>query len=370
LIRRSAQEFFSREAEGLALVSEAYRRSEFPQLQRKLGELLSTAAGRPSLLFRMIQAEVVATAVCFVPAFAQAIPPAANMKDGPNSLLYVSLCLLMMVYWWSLFALESTREALKPGGALDQLKAGVKLVNRSSFDKTRALKRAGMGFSAFVVVVCFVILLAATLDTKSPWQLRGSLILCAVAGLLVIPTLFCGWWPSMYTGSMLCRESITAVIKSAKTVDPIADGGETWRIQVAEPALALRAKIDLLSKGWSLGLVGLGGCFGFAGAGWFTLAMNSAYCRGLAEHIGVPWNAHYFFCLTTAAICPFLALLLAFDLASTSDCVLDLMEQLNLSALEQGPQGHRQFDWLETRLARLVRHTHTLDASPSQPCPV
>eukprot|EP01043_Picozoa_sp_COSAG02_P009681 COSAG02_NODE_331_length_24480_cov_22.114720_17_plen_402_part_00 len=345
------------EGEQLAVGEESYQRSDFPWLQRRLGTILSTAAGRPSWLYRMIQAQIAATAVCFVPACATAIPPVAEMKDGPNGLLYMSLFLLMMVYWCSLLTLESAREALRPRGPLDQLKAGVRRVKRSQIKTTLCWTRAGIGFSGFVVVVCVVMLSVAVSGTNIAWEIRGIAILCSVSGILVIPIIFCGWWPSMYTASMLCRESITCVTKNVETFDPASESGETWHNEVAEPALALRAEIDLLSNGWSLGLFGLGGCFSFAGAGWFTLAVNSIYCRGLADHYGIPWSAHYYFCLGTAAVCPFLALLLALDLASTSDCVLELMEQLNLLAIKLGPRSHEQINWLEMRLKRLVRNT-------------
>ena len=59
--------------------------------------------------------------------------------------------------------------------------------------------------------------------------------------------------------------------------------------------------------------------------------------------------------LVVAASMPFLALLLAVDVATTSSRCDLLMDQLNAARIQHGPQHHIRISWLTTSLKELVR---------------
>ena len=52
-----------------------------------------------------------------------------------------------------------------------------------------------------------------------------------------------------------CRDAEVEVIHAIRAIDPT---GEQWDAAVAQPALALRKKLELLSDGWSGGLAAFG----------------------------------------------------------------------------------------------------------------
>ena len=179
----------------------------------------------------------------------------------------------------------------------------------------------------------------------------------------------------MLIASTLCRDDITKVIKQVRATRPQratsddsslaatgvrpASAFSQWKTNVADPALALVVSMEQLSRGWSSGLLGLGAGLGVYGLGWFTLAINSQFCSGVDTI--QPWaggNTQGIL-LVISAFCPFLALLLASDLATTSSRCDLLMRELNTCGLRHGPEYHLMVEWLEVRLQRLVRFIQT-----------
>ena len=73
--------------------------------------------------------------------------------------------------------------------------------------------------------------------------------------LAIGPIAASGWWASMCTASCLCRDLASQTIENARSTDP--KNAEEWQARVSRPALELIGKFELLSDGWSTGLIGV-----------------------------------------------------------------------------------------------------------------
>jgi hypothetical protein len=221
--------------------------------------------------------------------------------------------------------------------------------------------RVGLGvLSTLLVLFGLLALAAGTLELPPighPGMPAQARINWALGGLLwctVIPLACSGWLHSMYTASCLCRDDVIEVIKNVRAVDPTSD---EWEGAVAQPALGLIEKMQLLSDGWSGGLAGWGGFFWFFALCFFTLTINAPYCDGVDATAGNPPGTTRTISLVVTAIFSMLPFLLAYDIAATSTWCDNLMAELNDARINHGPESHLKIRWLETALEKLVRQT-------------
>jgi hypothetical protein len=322
-----------------------------------IGALLSSADGGSSALCYVLQALCVGSAVYFLLTNAQAFADMAGMAE-PNALLYVFPVPNSLAYVFLVLVITSARDALRSGGALEQLKVGeIKISENDSAMLSRW--RVGLGVpSALCMLLGLLMLAGGTLELPPigyPGMPAQARINFAVGGLLwgtVIPLACSGWLHSMYTASCLCRDEVIEVIKNVRTVDPTSD---EWEGAVAQPALGLIEKMQLLSDGWSGGLAGLGGFFGLVALCFFTLTINAPYCDGVDATAGNPPGTTRTISLVVTAIFSMLPFLLAYDIAATSTWCDNLMEELNDARTNHGRESHLTIQWLETALKQLVR---------------
>ena len=244
-----------------------------------------------------------------------------------------------------------------PIGALGQLNAGVQEVSVAD-SKRLGRWRAGLGVvSAFFAIIACVGLTGDVSRVRLAGDVSGFLnaVLKAVIISTAMPIIFSGWWASMITASCLCRGNITDVITKVDSTDP-ADG-PAWEENVVRSALALVESMETLSRGWSWGLLGLGGFLGLNGLGWFINVMNPEWTDGMYAMQGNAPATTRNICLIWAAFCAFLPLLLAMDIATTSSRYdLLIMDKLNKARIEHGVAHKTQREaHLAHRVAREAR---------------
>ena len=364
----AAQEVLVRDSDAVASVF-------YPE-QRWLGALLSTADGGSSVLCYLVQAVCVGNGVFLLLTYAQSLAAVASMPE-PNALLYVTAGLC---FGWAALALVvgSARDALRSGGALEQLKVGQVMISEKD-GATLSRWRVGLGAVGAFWVLLGLLLIAAGIFELPPFGVPNSPAVARInnvlSGLLfgtVLPLAFSGWLHSMYTASCLCRDEVVEVIHKVRTVDPTL---EEWDESVAEPALGLIDKMKLLSDGWSGGLAGFGGFFWLAALCWFTIAINVPFCEGFDAAKGSPPGTQRTICLVLTAIGTALPFMLALDIAATSTWCDTLMAELNDARANHGPGSHLKIQWLETTLRQLVRlrlsqpHSHAHSHSHTRVLP-
>ena len=166
----------------------------------------------------------------------------------------------------------------------------------------------------------------------------------------VLPIAFSGWRASMRTASCLCRDLATETIENARTTDP--KNREEWEARVNRPALALIGKFELLSDGWSGGLVGLVGALWLGALGNFAKGVEGIVVDR-NEDLRDPNNG--FTLLAFAAVCALLPFPIAWDIAGTSSRCDELMAELNKARIKHGEEVHLKIHCLETALKQLVR---------------
>ena len=349
----AAQEVLARDSD--AVVSVFY-----PE-QRWIGALLSTADGGFGAVYYFAQAECLGLCAIQVLALAPGTAAAAGLPE-PNALLYVHAALMGIMSVALTFIIGSARSALRSGGALEQLKVGEVTISEKD-GTTLSRWRVGVGaFSGLWVLVSLLPLAAAfglppfgspntPTEARVEFALRG-LVICTV-----FPVAFSGWWASMRTASCLCRDEVIEVIHKVRTVAPTSGD---WDAAVAQPALGLIEKMKLLSDGWSGGLAGFGVFFWLGALALFTHAINAPLCEGLDAANGSPPGTQRTVSLMFVAIFTTLPFVLALDIAATSTWCDNLMEELNDSRANHGPESHLQIQWLETTLRQLVRRAFPL----------
>lgn len=145
----------------------------------------------------------------------------------------------------------------------------------------------------------------------------------------------------MLLASALCKTKIDAVIKSlqAADVDPLEEQG--WDKNIVQPAIALVQTMQLLSAGWSGGLIGISltsWCMAFS---FFCKVVNWEYFEAADALHGD--NRRLQFILNFVFFVS-LPLLLAYDVAQTSSSCDALMDALNSVRLSACPtfKHHRE----------------------------
>jgi hypothetical protein len=342
--------------------------SAFYPEQRQLGALLSTASSAPCYGMQ-------ATCVAFGVNVTGLLPWAGKAQSDadmvgmaePNDLLYVSAILLGLGFASLALVVASARYALRPGGALEQLKAGEAMISEKD-GTTLSRWRVGLGvLSALFLLFGLQQIAAGTVFSKDYYTVQDRLVRFSLKGLILattLPVAFSGWMASMYTGSCLCRDGVMKVIGAIRSTDPTAD---EWDEAVAQPALALREKMKLLSRGWAGGLVGFGGFFWGMALGLFTSAINLPYHEAMEAANGevAVTNRHTYKTsyMMYTLVFAMLPLLLAKDLANTSTCCDNLMAELNEVRAKYGTESHFKIQCLETTLKQLVRSSRAAFAA-------
>eukprot|EP01043_Picozoa_sp_COSAG02_P051191 COSAG02_NODE_5358_length_4399_cov_16.010930_3_plen_358_part_00 len=223
--------------------------------------------------------------------------------------------------------------------------------------------RKGMlAFSAFVALLYGPLLIVMGVFELPPFLRPGStfvartfFVLIGLLGMTAGPVVL-GWWASMHTASCLCRDASIEVVKDVRVTDP--KDLEQWEAKVTQPALALREKFELLSDGWSGGLLGATLSLWFISLGSFTLILH--------PHMDESFRALFLAVVPSATLMPFP---LATDIASTSSWCDTLMAELNEARIKHGEASHLKIHCLETSLKQLVRCPYMWNFYPP-PCSV
>eukprot|EP01043_Picozoa_sp_COSAG02_P059959 COSAG02_NODE_7740_length_2867_cov_2.125723_2_plen_382_part_00 len=348
--------------------------SAFRPEWRKVGAMLSAATPEgdeehPSPQFYALQAMCAAFAVFSLLRAAQVFATIAGMAE-PDALLYVTALLFFAAYISAIPAISSARIALRAGGPLDELGAGTAMISEEE-DKELAKTRmqanfqmANQAFFGLSNIACSIVLLPTLAPTIATTDVRIWFGLVGLVQLTLYPV-GCLSWASMYTASCLCRNAETQVIKAIRAIDPT---GEQWDAKVAQPALALRKKLGLLSDGWSGGLAAFGVHLWLVAAVLFTMGINMPLCAGLDANffspmIGTPRGFTTVFMLVLVLAFTSLPLFMVKDVAHTSTYCGLMMDELNNARAKHGPESHLKIQWLESTLKQLVR-------SPSLLCAV
>jgi hypothetical protein len=336
--------------------------------QRWVGRLLSVeydvldntpiGLSTPSALCHALRALPVIQGVLVALAFPGALAESAGMADETNKLLHVAGTLAGL--GWVAFSLvvPSALEALRPGGALEQLGAGEVMISaEDAASDARWRKGLLATSSAFCVLFGLPYIASAVLELP-PLVPPGALmlrILWGEGGLLictVLPVAVNGWWASMRTASCLCRDETIETIHAIETTDPASD---EWDAAVAERALGLIPKLRLLSDGWSGGLIGFGSFIWLNALACFVYAINAPFNdRFDAANDLPPGTIQAVWIVIGASFFP-LPFLLVLDVAHTSTYCDLLVEKLNSARVRYGPESDPKITWLETSLLRLVR---------------
>lgn len=340
----------------LARDSDAETSIFFPELQ-KIGALLSKEGGRSSVVCYLAQAVCVGSAAFGLSGVDAAGAAQTAGMDEPNTLIWVATML-----WSTALALGalvpcSARDALCTGGALEKLKAGEAMISEQD-SRTLSRWRGSLGvlsvWAALWGLGCFV---SAVLNISMPLQNHSTFskrIQSATYGLvsLVAALGMTGWWTSMFIASTICRDAVVEVIKNVRLTNPTS---EAWNEKVAQPALSLNDKMNLLSYGWSGGLAGVGGSCWFMALTGFAQVINAPLMRGWDTSLGESPGTSFRNNVLSMAIMSLLPFVLAMDIADTSTWCDKLMDELNDARINYGLESHLKIRWLETSLKQLVR---------------
>ena len=267
----------TRTEKALARDSNAVQSTVFPEW-KKIGALLANEQGGPSLVCYALQGLWVAVGM------ASAVTSSAH----GHALHYIAGVLFGLGCAAAGQGVTSARVALMPGGKLDQLGAGEVMVSEGDAASNARWRKGLLAFSAAAVLNGPVIIgigvfeLPPFLRPGSPVVARMFFGLGGLASIVGQPVILSGWWASMRTASCLCRDASVEVVKDVRAIDPKDE--EQWEAKVTQPALALREKFELLSHGWSGGL--LGGTLGcwLAALALFTASLDPLVDEDARDH--------------------------------------------------------------------------------------
>eukprot|EP01052_Picozoa_sp_SAG31_P025975 SAG31_NODE_2317_length_5947_cov_2.753591_7_plen_110_part_00 len=102
---------------------------------------------------------------------------------------------------------------------------------------------------------------------------------CSV-GLIILSVgnaVLLGFLPSMMLASTLCKTKIAMAMALLQDADVDPHQKQSWDRNIAEPAIALHHTMELLSTGWSSGLVGLSLASWFMAFSFFCKVINWEY---------------------------------------------------------------------------------------------
>jgi hypothetical protein len=338
----------------LARDSNAVLTTFYPE-QRKIGAMLSRADGGSSVLCYVLQTICVGGGLFSMLTTGQALAETAGMP-APNILAHVAGGLFGLGCASLALVISSARDALRPGGALEQLKVGEVMIGEDDW-KAVSRWRVGVGvftaLGALVGLMCIIsgAMSSIMLPPNTPTLMRIQFVLIGM--LLTTSHVFMdiGWWTSMYTASCICRDEVIETIHAVRDVAPTS---KEWDEAVAQPALGLTMKMKLLSDGWSGGLIGMTGSCWLWALTWFIGFINDPWNEGMDAAMGITLGTWSTSCIVIAAFFTPLPFLLAKDIANTSAWCNILMEELNDSRANCGQESHLKIQWVETVLKQQV----------------
>lgn len=337
----------------------------FPE-QKKIGEWLSNAEGGPSKWCYAGYGLCALTGLVGLLAL-----PACSRSQFPGSkpLLYVTGLLAGLACTALGLAVYSARVALCAGGKLHELRAGEVTVSEEDTAFNARWRNVLLALSTLSVLPFGVFFIASGVLELRPLFVPGSaptiyrtfVVLGGLVFCTVVPTIYSGWWASMRTASCLCRAAAIEAKENAKITSPKDE--EEWEAKVNQKALALPKKFELLSDGWSFGLLGMGSAAWLVALAQFTLAINVPLMKQEDTYQGFHPGTGRAVWLAFMVIFASLPFPLAYDIAGTSTSCDELMDTLNKARIKHGKECHLTIQCLETALKQLVRRP-SLRASP------
>ena len=161
----------------------------------------------------------------------------------------------------------------------------------------------------------------------------------------------------MGTATCLCRDAVVEVVKRVHNIDPSKE--QQWQDHIVRPALALIESFELLSKGWSNGLLGIMAALIASAMGNLLLVINIEFCEAYDSV-----NPNAFFGIGKrnvgflgAIFYIIFAMLIARDAASSSSQCCELSKYLTKRDVEHELKYHRKIEALRVALGRQVRRT-------------
>jgi hypothetical protein len=316
--------------------SNAVKSTVFPEW-KKIGALLANEDRGPSLVCCALQGQCVAHGVLSM----------IGLSTFDQALFYIVAALFGLSQAVLTLCVTSTRVALMPGGKLDQLGVGEVMVSERDAASNARWRKGLLALSALFVLngslyIAMGVFELPPLPPGAPVVIRMIFMLQGLVLMTASPIINSGWWASMRTASCLCRDASVEVVKDVRATDP--NDEEQWEAKVIQPALALREKFELLSDGWSSGLLGAFLCFWLLALACFTMFLHPSVDEDDRAFLLV-W-------IVVGALLPFP---LAIDIASTSSWCDTLMAELNEARIKHGKASHLNIQCLETSLKQLVR---------------
>jgi hypothetical protein len=225
---------------------------ELPAQLQRIGALLSTATGRPTMLYRLL---VGALASLLPIYFSGALGGSPIWTLGladvlQNSAIGVGLTLA------GIPALRSLRHVTRPGGFLARMGADSARLPRSAVEELGRSKRrlACAGNAAVAGVAMFAVL--GLFFGASDWVIFVQ----AAVGMLWCATVFGSaftWWYSLKLAAALTAAPVAKVSRDARAeAKRMRKSGapmdaERWRSLIEEPVLHLECEVlPVLSEGW------------------------------------------------------------------------------------------------------------------------
>ena len=244
-------------------------------------EAVDDGASSPTLLLRAVQVATAGLAAMGGPAAVAFWMDISGLED-PNALMILQGGLFSLAILSTVPLLGSMHEALRPGGALERLGAGVRKISEQ---ESRAQHRWRVGLSVFGVLFAlgYVVFGMFVLSRAT----KPLTIALGVAIASVLPTATClvvfGLWPSLRLGSVLTRDAVMDVIKSIVSTD-IGDEAE-WDAKVTQQALFLERALGDLAVGWGLSLEAATMVCWWGCLAWLTLATNTPLCEAMEARV-------------------------------------------------------------------------------------
>ena len=368
-----------------------------PKEHRMLGKAYTNGVGAPSLLFRWLQ--------LMTPLLALYLVLRGEMGDEfswhvqPSTLGKISHAAQAFQFMVMLLPLAAARRVLCDGGELDQLGCGTVKISQSDAQYLARWRVVLTGVGTFfsVMLTLSSILIFATAAARfrgtpaevaarcdgviglsgSPsagfgngcsladrnfavitlWQelsmtSNGKFVLLGHVMSLALPVLAAFMYTNMLAAT-LARDSVTEVIKAAQESDPTDK--ETWMKNVAKPALKLEETLEMLSRGWGQGFLGVILMVWSGAFHAFCQGVNKPRVAQIAYMRGETSNESMYLNFVFSALASVLPLLFLTDVASTSNRCDHLLDELNNMRKIWGPQCNEEITWLETSLMRLNR---------------
>lgn len=368
-----------------------------PKEYRIIGKAYTKGAGTPSLSFRWLQLVTPLLAIYLV--LRGEMGDEFSWHVQPSTLGKISHAAQAFLFMVMLLPLSAARRVLCDEGELDQLGCDTIKISQSDAQYLARWRIVLTGLSTFfsVMLILSSILIPAKAATRfrgtpaevaarcdgvtglspSPsagfgndcsladqkfaaitlWQelsmtSNGKFFLLGHVMSLALPILAAFMYTNMLAAT-LARDSVTEVIKVAHDSDPTDK--EAWMKNVAKPALKLEETLEILSRGWGQGFLGVILMVWSGAFHAFCQGVNKPRVAQIAYMRGETSNQSMYLNFIFSTLLSVLPLLFLTDVASTSNRCDHLLDELNNLRKIWGPECNEEITWLETSLMRLNR---------------